>query len=138
MLLTVTTLVRAPLSVVWEAYVTPADIMAWNAASDDWHCPDAVVDLRVGGAFRSRMAARDGSMAFDFEGAYTAVEPQRRLAYRFGEREAEVAFEPGPEGVTVRVRFEPETTYPIEQQQGGWQAILDRFARHVEAGRPGA
>lgn len=138
MRLTVSTLVRAPLDSVWAAYVSPADIMAWNAASDDWHCPASEVDLRVGGVFRSRMAARDGSMAFDFEGTYTAVEPLRRLAYRFGERGAEVDFEPGDAGVTVRVSFDPESPHPLEQQQGGWQAILDRFARHVEAGRPGA
>lgn len=37
-----------------------------------------------------------------------------------------------PQGVTVRVTFDAETTYPVEQQRDGWQAILNRFARHVE------
>jgi hypothetical protein len=35
----------------------------------------------------------------------------------------------------VRVSFDPETVYPLEQQRAGWQAILDRFARYVEARR---
>ena len=33
--------VRAPLARVWSVWTTPDDIMAWNAASDDWHCPHA-------------------------------------------------------------------------------------------------
>lgn len=31
------------------------------------------------------------------------------------------------------VAFDPETTYPVEYQLAGWQAILDNFARHVVA-----
>jgi hypothetical protein len=33
------------------------------------------------------------------------------------------------------VSFDAESTYPVEQQRDGWQAILDNFARHVEAKR---
>ncbi|MBB4363794.1 hypothetical protein GGD65_004839 [Bradyrhizobium sp. CIR18] len=40
---------------------------------------------------------------------------------------------PGPNGVVVRVGFDGETTHSEEQQRGGWQAILDSFARYVEA-----
>lgn len=130
---TVETHVAAPLVEVWRAYTTPADIVQWNAASDDWHTTSAKVDLRVGGAFSSRMEARDGSFGFDFEGVYTRVVPHERLDYDFGERKAEVTFVPGPDGVAVRVAFDAETTHSIEQQRDGWQAILDRFARHVEA-----
>jgi hypothetical protein len=39
----------------------------------------------------------------------------------------------GPKGVVIRVTFDSEPTHSIEQQQGGWQAILNNFARHVEA-----
>ena len=131
--LTVQTLVDAPLERVWQAYTTPADICAWNAASPDWHTPRASVDLRVGGTFSSRMEARDGSMGFDFEGVYTEVVPMQRLAYDFGDRHAVVSFTPGPQGVTVAVSFDPEDTFPLEQQRGGWQSILDNFARHVRA-----
>jgi hypothetical protein len=44
-----------------------------------------------------------------------------------------VEFLPDTRGVTVRVTFDAETVYPVEQQREGWQAILNRFARHVEA-----
>jgi uncharacterized protein YndB with AHSA1/START domain len=132
-MITVATTVAAPLEQVWQAYTTPADICVWNTASPDWHTPSASVDLRPGGTFSSRMEAKDGSMGFDFAGEYTAVEPMQRIAYTFGERTGEVTFTPGPQGVRVQVRFDPETVYPEEAQRQGWQAILDSFARHVTA-----
>ena len=128
----VTTTVAAPLEEVWRAYTTPADITQWNAASDDWHTTTATVDLRVGGAFASRMEAKDGSVGFDFGGTYTAVEPHAHLAYEFGDRTAEVNFRAAPDGIEVEVSFDPETVHPIEMQQHGWQCILDNFRRHVE------
>jgi uncharacterized protein YndB with AHSA1/START domain len=130
--ITVDRLVRAPIAEVWRAYTTPADIMQWNAASDDWHTTAATVDLRVGGVFSSRMEAKDGSFGFDFAGTYTAVVPHERLEYAFGDRVASVAFMPGTDGVTVRVIFDAEDENPAEMQREGWQAILDNFARHVE------
>jgi uncharacterized protein YndB with AHSA1/START domain len=133
--LIVETVVRAPIATVWQAYTTPADIMQWNAASDDWHTTRASVDLREGGAFSSRMEARDGSFGFDFAGTYTRIVPQQLIEYSFGDRVASVEFIDGSKGVTVRVGFDAEATHSIEQQQQGWQAILDNFARHVEGGR---
>ena len=50
MSLKVETTVAAPIEQVWRAYTTPADIMNWNAASDDWHTTKATVDLSEGGA----------------------------------------------------------------------------------------
>ncbi|HQQ61928.1 MAG TPA: SRPBCC family protein [Kiritimatiellia bacterium] len=132
MQITVQTFVRAPIERVWLAYTTPDDIVLWNAASPDWHTTRAAVDLRVGGAFSSRMEAKDGSMGFDFAGTYTRVEAHRLIEYSFGDRVASVSFMPGDGGVTVAVVFEAETTFPPEQQRGGWQAILDNFARYAE------
>jgi uncharacterized protein YndB with AHSA1/START domain len=132
MRITVETTVGAPVEQVWQAYTTAEDIVRWNAASADWHTTKATVDLREGGAFSSRMEAKDGSMGFDFAGTYTKVVPHRLIAYDFGDRKAEVAFSPGPEGVGVRVTFDPETTHPAEMQRAGWQAILDNFKRYVE------
>jgi uncharacterized protein YndB with AHSA1/START domain len=60
MKISVEALVNAPVDRVWSAYTTPEDIRQWNAASDDRHTTKATVDLRVGGAFSSRMEARAG------------------------------------------------------------------------------
>jgi uncharacterized protein YndB with AHSA1/START domain len=135
MKITVETTVDAPIAEVWRAYTTPDDIKQWNAASDDWHTTKASVDLRVGGAFSSRMEAKDGSFGFDFAGTYTKIAPHELIEYSFGDRAASVEFKPGAKGVTVRVTFDAETENPAEMQRQGWQAILDNFARHVEARR---
>jgi uncharacterized protein YndB with AHSA1/START domain len=133
MKITVETIVKAPIDKVWRAYTTPEDITQWNAASDDWHTTRSSVDLRVGGAFTSRMEAKDGSFGFDFAGTYTKIVPNERIEYAFGDRSGVVEFNTGVNGVTVRVTFEAEQEYPLEQQRQGWQAILDNFARHVHA-----
>lgn len=133
MKITVEKFVKASIGKVWSAYTTPADIERWNAASDDWHTTKAVVDLRVGGQFSSRMEAKDGSFGFDFAGTYTKIEPEKLIEYAFGDRAAVVEFLPGEDGVTVRVTFDAETQNPADMQRSGWQAILDNFARHVEA-----
>ena len=137
MKITIETSVRAPVERVWRAWTTPDDIVRWNAASDDWHTTSATVDLRPGGAFSSRMEAKDGSMGFDFEGTYTEVVAHRRIAYAMADgREVVVEFVPQGAAVLVRETFDPEETNPVEMQRGGWQAILDRFAQHVEAQDP--
>lgn len=136
MKITVETTVAAPIAEVWRAYVTPEDIKAWNAASDDWHTTAASVDLREGGVFSSRMEAKDGSMGFDFAGTYTKIVPQERIEYDFGDRTAQVSFTPRRDDVTVRVTFDADNEYTEEQQRAGWQAILDNFAKHVEGKRP--
>lgn len=133
MKISVETIVAAPIEKVWRAYTTPADIVQWNTASPDWHTTTAQVDLRVGGAFSSRMEAKDGSMGFDFAGTYTQVVEHALIAYAFGDRAAQVEFVQAADGVKVRVTFDAETAYSVEQQEQGWQAILSNFARHVEA-----
>lgn len=136
MKITVETPVAAPLEDVWRAWTTPEDIEAWNAASDDWHTTAATVDLQEGGTFTSRMEAKDGSAGFDFEGTYTKVVPHERIEYVLEDgREVRVEFLPADGHVLVRETFDAEATHPVEMQRDGWQAILDRFARHVEAGR---
>ena len=133
MKITVETIVKAPVAKVWNVYTTPDEIKQWNTASDDWHTTQSTVDLRVGGAFTSRMEAKDGSFGFDFEGTYTKLVPNELIEYAFGDRVGVVEFQQGEGSVTVRVTFDAETTHPEEQQRGGWQAILDNFAKHVQA-----
>ena len=133
MKITIETTVKAPINKVWSAWTSPEDIKQWNAASDDWHTTQASVDLREGGAFSSRMEAKDGSFGFDFAGIYTKVVTNELLEFTFGDRAAKVEFLNGENGVLVRETFDAETEHPIEMQRQGWQSILNNFAKHVEA-----
>ncbi|MDS1140765.1 SRPBCC family protein [Pusillimonas sp. SM2304] len=135
MQITVETTVAAPIKDVWRAYTTPDDIKQWNAASDDWHTTAAAVDLRAGGEFSSRMEAKDGSMGFDFTGTYTNIVEHELIEFSFGDRSGRVEFAEGPKGVNVRVTFDSESTHSVDEQREGWQAILNRFTRHVESNR---
>ncbi|MFM7077258.1 MAG: SRPBCC family protein [Planctomycetaceae bacterium] len=135
MKITIETTIAAPIEEVWHAWTTPEDIKQWNAASDDWHTVAASVDLRVGGAFTSRMEAKDGSFGFDFAGTYTKVVPHQLLECSLGDRDLVVEFVSSASGVTVRETFDADAGHSVEQQRQGWQAILDRFARHVERRR---
>ena len=136
MKITVETVVRAKLKDVWDAWNNPSDIKQWNSAQHDWHTTHSTVDLREGGKFLSRMEAKDGSIGFDFEGTYTRIVPQQSIEYRMSDgREVEVEFSERDGGVLVKETFDAETENPPEMQRTGWQAILDNFARHVEAKR---
>jgi len=135
MKITVETTITAPIEEVWRVYTTPEEIMKWNAASDDWHTTKASVDLRIGGAFSFRMEANDNSSGFDFAGTYTDVVPYSLLEYSFGDRTARVDFTTAKNTVNVKVVFDAEVTHPIEQQQNGWQAILNNLKRYIERHR---
>src|SRR6185295_10548254 len=111
MTITVETTVAAPIEEVWRAYTTPEDIKQWNAASDDWHTTAATVDLRVGGAFSSRMEAKDGSFGFDFAGTYTKVTPHRLIEMEFGGRTAIVEFISKDGSIVIRETFDTEETH---------------------------
>ncbi|SUW63790.1 Activator of Hsp90 ATPase homolog 1-like protein [Buttiauxella agrestis] len=133
MKITVETRVKAPVEKVWQAYINPEDVKQWNTASPDWYTPTAAADFREGGAFSFRMEAKDGSMGFDFAGIYTHIVPLQLIEYTFGDREAKVEFTQTADGVDMRLDFDPDQQYPVEHQKSGWQAILDNFARYVEA-----
>lgn len=136
MRITIEVNIAAPIEEVWKAWTSPADIQQWNAASDDWHCPSAEIDLSPGGKFSYRMEAKDGSMGFDLEGTFTKLVPYELIEFALeDERLVAVEFAESDESVIVRESFDAESTNSGEQQRQGWQSILDRFARHVEAKR---
>ena len=62
----------------------------------------------------------------------TGTQPKSTVDLRVGEHSH---LEPGADGVTVRVTFDAESEHPAEQQRQGWQALLNNFAKHIEAGQ---
>jgi uncharacterized protein YndB with AHSA1/START domain len=131
-MITVETTVKAPIEKVWKYWNEPEHITKWAFASDDWEAPSAENDLRVGGKFKTVMAAKDKSTQFDMAGVYTAVEEKALIEYEFGDRKAKIVFEVVPEGVHIIESFDPEHLNSEERQRAGWQAILDNFKKHVE------
>ena len=131
-MITIYTLIQAPVDEVWSRWTEPVHIEQWNYAGDDWHCPKAMVDLRTGGRFTYTMAARDGSFQFEFGGVYESVDPLVRIDVCLDDgRRWITQFDSVPEGTSVTESFDPEQVNPEEMQRMGWQMILDRFRRYV-------
>ena len=119
---------------VWRLFNEPAHIVNWNFATDEWCCPRAENDLRVGGRLRSRMEARDGSFGFDFEAVYDEVVQESRIVYTMTDgRRAETTFEDLGDATRVATTFDAEQENPADMQRMGWQAILNNFKTYAES-----
>jgi uncharacterized protein YndB with AHSA1/START domain len=130
--ITVEALANANVTKVWEAWTKPEHITKWNFASDDWHCPSASNDLRVGGKYIARMEAKDGSFGFDFEAVYNEIITHQKITYTMTDgRVATTTFEEVASKTKVVTTFHAENENSIELQQQGWQAILNNFATYV-------
>ena len=131
--ITVSVSLHAPIEKVWEMWSSPEHITKWYQASADWHAPFAENDLRIGGKFKTTMAAKDASFEFDFGGVYTNVDPFKTIEYTLeDDRKVSVWFESNSDTTTITQEFEPETENTIELQKTGWQAILDSFKSYLE------
>ena len=134
-IITIYSLIEAPITKVWEAYTNVSDIKKWNFATDDWHCPFAENDLTVGGKFTYTMAAKDQSVQFNFSGTYTEISPYEKLIYVLDDqRVVLVKFEKvNPAQTAITIELEAEDSNPIELQEKGWSAILSNFKHYIEA-----
>ena len=107
--ITIDTLVAAPIEKVWQYWTVPEHITHWNFASDDWCCPSAENDLRVGGCYKARMEAKDGSFGFDFEAIYDHVSEYKALTYTMTDgRKATTNFESQGNSTKVTTTFDAE------------------------------
>jgi uncharacterized protein YndB with AHSA1/START domain len=133
--ITIETLVNASIEKVWAFWIEPKHIVQWCNASDDWHAPHVENDLRNDGKFKTTMAAKDGSVSFDFEGIYTNVQPYKVIEYTIGDgRKVVVNFlAENANQVKVVETFEAENIHPVDMQRDGWQSILNNFKKHVES-----
>ncbi len=131
---TVEATVHQNLQKVWEYWTSPEHIIQWNFASAEWHCPAAEHNLTIGGKLKYHMAARDGSMAFDYTGTFTDIIFQQLLEHRLDDgRKVTVRFTSQGSATRVVESFEVEDEHNIEMQRQGWQAILDNFKSYVES-----
>lgn len=131
--ITVETVVNAPAQKVWNCWNTTDCINSWSVGHPDWQTKNAMLDLREGGAFSSRMEAKDGSAGFEFGGTFTNVVPNKQLEYVMSDkRKVSITFEDQGGKTHIVETFDAETENPEEMQRAGWQGILDSFKKHAE------
>lgn len=132
-MITIQTIVKAPIEKVWQYWTDPKHVTKWNFASDDWESPSTENDLRAGGKFKTRMQSKDGKHGFDFEGTYDEVNTHELIKYTMDDgRQVITNFAETPEGIQITESFDPEKENPEEMQRAGWQSILENFKKYVE------
>lgn len=129
--------IRAPAERLFAAWTNPAQLMKWWGPRSVT-CPQAEVDLRVGGRYRIANRFPDGRTVW-IAGAFEQIAPPHRLVYTW-------AIEPGsgsPERVTIR--FEPRdgatevivlherigTAVRRDEHAQGWEGCLDGLERYA-------
>lgn len=86
-----------------------------------------------GGGFNYRMEAKDESMGFNFMGTFDKIINHQLVHYHLTDkRQIEIDFLAHKGYVTVKLTVDAEDEFPLEQQQKGWQAILDNFKKYAE------
>jgi len=63
-------------------FINPKHIVKRSVALEDWHCPKAENQLKVGGSSNIRMEAKDGSEGFDFKWISKKIEMPKILEYK--------------------------------------------------------
>lgn len=138
---------------VWAAWTQPEHLTKWFSPAP-WTTPEAEVDLRPGGIFRTKMCSPEGDCN-EGSGCYLVVEHERRLmwtaalgpGYRPNDFTAggfaftaEITLEPVDGGTkyTARVMHATAADSTTHAEMGfveGWGAALDQLVAHMQSVR---
>lgn len=134
--------INAPIEKVWDSRNNPSDITQRAFAADDRHCPNAINDLKVWWKFSYTMAAKDGSMSFEYNWYYTAIDLHKKIEFTLWDfpqhdipedRKVSVIFEKLDDNTTKVIEtFDPEEINSEELQKAWRQMILNNFKKHTE------
>ncbi|MES2342753.1 MAG: SRPBCC domain-containing protein [Pseudomonadota bacterium] len=81
--LTITRVIDAPASLLFEAYSRPEHIMKWFGPVG-WPVTLAEIDFRVGGTFKFAMTGPSGVQNAPFGGTYLEIVPGKKIVYDNG------------------------------------------------------
>lgn len=78
--LTISRLIKAPPSAVWNAWSDPVQLAAWWIPAPI-ECRVDTLDLRPGGGFVTRMREGDGAFQPHVDGCFLEAVPEKRLVF---------------------------------------------------------
>jgi uncharacterized protein YndB with AHSA1/START domain len=130
----------APASLVFKMWTEPEHMKRWMGPND-FTCPDAHIDFRVGGAYRAMIrSAAHGENRFG--GVYREIVENRRLVFTFAwdndgpsagvETLVTITFEER-DGKTVQT-FHQRPFLNVERRDshiGGWTQAFDKLGTYV-------
>jgi uncharacterized protein YndB with AHSA1/START domain len=84
--LLITRVFDAPVSLVFALWSDPEHMKRWMGP-DEFGCPEAHIDFRVGGAYRAMIRSKKHGDSW-FSGVYREIEPDKRLVFTFAWNDA--------------------------------------------------
>jgi len=131
--ITITRVIDAPRSLVFDAMIDPEHLVHWFHAGGGWQTPYAKTDPKKGGKFDIGFAGPDGKLAFAFEGEFTEVTPPSRLAYVIADgRPVTITLtEAGKNKTNLEVILALEDTNPEAQQREGWTEMFINLGKYL-------
>lgn len=135
---------QAPAEAVFDAWTNEEVLRRWFHAGQDWDTPEAMVDLRVGGALRVVMRNPDGGAEHGGGGHYTEVDRPTRLAFTWiwddDDRQTliEIDFEESAGTTTARFTHSGlRDEDSVRKHEDGWTKCFDNLERALRAVPPG-
>ena len=127
---------------LFAAWTEPERLRHWWGPADV-SCPEAEVDLRVGGAYRIANRFADGRMVW-ITGVFEAIEPPSRLVYSWrlepgggGDERVSVTFLPRDKATEIVVVHERVADQAArDSHEAGWRGCLDGLARYLSEAAP--
>ena len=137
---------QAPAEAVFSAWTSEEVLRRWFHAEHDWETPEAMVDLRLGGAVRVVMRNPHKGERHGGSGHYTEIDPPNRLVFTWTwdnddeDRETliEIDFEEADGATTVRFTHSNLRDHEsVISHEGGWTRCFDNLGRVLAAERLG-
>lgn len=134
----------APRERVFDAFIDPAVLRRWWAASETWDTPVAEVDAREGGNYRLTMRTDEGEVHTVF-GEYREVRRPERLSYTWTWEEGPGPVMEGSEDTLVVIDFVEDGDGTVvklvhsgfatgelrDLHAHGWEGVLANLERRV-------
>ena len=133
--------IAAPPERVFQALVSPEQVLQWWGQNGIYRCTKFSADLRVGGKWLSVGVGPDGGN-FEVTGEYLEIDSPRLLMHTWiaswtGTAKTTVRWElePSEQGTLVRIRHSGLSAYPeIAQSYRGWPRMLGWLQALLERG----
>lgn len=123
--------IKAGQEKVFDAWTDPAQLVQWWGPATTT-CPEAEVDLRVGGVIRIANKIDDGSIVW-INGVFEEVTRPSRLIYSWlmgdsmpAPTRVTVEFKPHPEGTELTLTHDNFATQEVcDHHERGWHGCID-------------
>lgn len=133
--------IKAPIERVFDAFITPEDLVQWHHAGDGWSTPYAEVDARAGGLLKIGYADEKGVTQFDLIATFEEVTRPSRIAYRLQLEEmikhdarlVTIDFSEVEGATHIVMEVDLEELHSVDLQRKGWTEHVEHLEQMLAA-----